>query len=107
MGRGCRFPAADSFTDEPKLTAFEPTGNSLVSDGSADLPVSGMTCGGVDSPGLQLNHWTFEPTNWKLTWSGWEVSQGSYTIVGDLSSPANSRCVYGAVHSVVAGLMTG
>jgi hypothetical protein len=54
-----------------------------------------------------VNHWTLEPTNWKLTWSGWEVSQAQYTIVGDLSSPANSRCVAGSVHTVITGLMTG
>ena len=107
VSRGCRFTAADSFTDEPKLTALDPFGNALVADGSADLPVSGMTCNGADSPGLQVNHWSFEPTNWRLTWSGWEVTQGTYTIVGDLSSPADSRCVYGAVHTVVSGLMTG
>jgi len=51
-----------------------------VADGSADLPVSGMTCNDADTPGLQVNHWSFEPTNWRLTWSGWEVSQGAYTI---------------------------
>jgi len=27
--------------------------------------------------------------------------------VGDLSSPATSRCVYGSVHTVLTGLMTG
>ena len=107
VGRGCRFTAADSFTDEPKLAALDPFGNALVADGSADLPVSGMTCNDADTPGLQVNHWSFEPTNWRLTWSGWEVSQGTYTIVGDLSSPANSRCVYGAIHTVLTGLMTG
>jgi hypothetical protein len=107
VSRRCRFPAADSFLDEPKLAGLEPTGNSLVSDGSADLAESGMTCGGAETPGLQVNHWTFEPTSWKLAWSGWEVSQGRYTIVGDLSSPANSRCVAGSVHTVITGLMTG
>jgi len=107
VGRGCRFPATDSFNDEPKLANFDPSGNSLVADGSADLAESGMTCGGVDTPGLQVVHWTLEPTAWKLSWSGWEVTQAQYTIVGDLSSPATSRCVYGSVHTVLTGLMTG
>ena len=107
VSRGCRFTAADGFTDEPKLAGFEPVGNSLVSDGSADLAESGITCGGAETPGLQVNHWTFEPTNWKLTWSGWEVSQGTYTIVGDTTSPASGRCVYGAYHTVLTGLLSG
>jgi hypothetical protein len=107
VSRGCRFPATDGFTDEPKLTGFEPAGNSLVSDASADLAESGLTCGGADTPGLQVNHWTFEPTNWKLTWSGWEVSQGTYTIVGDTTSPPTGRCVYGAYHAVLTGLLSG
>jgi hypothetical protein len=107
VSRGCRFTAADSFTDEPKLTALDPFGNALVADGSADLAESGMTCNGVEAPGLMVTHWSFDPTNWRLSWSGWEVIQGNYTIVGDLSSPSNSRCVAAAVHTVLTGLMTG
>src|SRR5262249_20967498 len=107
VSRGCRFPATDGVNLEPKLANFEPTGNSLVANGSAHLAESGMAGDGAPAPGLRVNHWTFEPTNRTRSWSGWQVSQGQYTIVGDLSSPPSGRCVSSSLHTVITGLMTG
>jgi hypothetical protein len=78
-------------------------GNALVANGSADLADSGLTCDGVADSGLMVKSWTFEPTAWRLSWAGWEVTQGKYTIVSDLTSPANGRCTTATVHLVFSG----
>jgi hypothetical protein len=106
VGRGCRFPAQDSFTSEPKLSGLEPMGNALVANGSVDLADSGLTCAGVADSGLMVKSWTFEPTAWRLSWAGWEVTQGQYTIVADLTSPANGRCTTATVHFVFSGAIS-
>jgi hypothetical protein len=103
VGRGCRFSAQDSFTAEPKLAALEPAGNSLVAAGAADLPQSGLTCGGNDEAAVMTKTWTFDPTGWRLSWAGWEVSQGQYTVVSDLSAAENGRCYAASVHMVLGG----
>jgi hypothetical protein len=106
VGRGCRFSAQDSFTAEPKLAALEPMGNSLVANGSVDLAESGLTCAGVEDSGVMVKHWTFEPTGWRLSWAGWEVTRGQYTIASDLTSPANGRCTTASVHLVFSGAVS-
>jgi hypothetical protein len=106
VGRGCRFPAQDSFTSEPRLTALDPMGNSLVAAGSADLVDSGLTCDGVADSGVMAKTWSFEPTAWRLSWAGWEVTQGRYTIVSDLTSPANGRCSTATVHVAISGALS-
>jgi hypothetical protein len=64
VARGCRFPAQDSFTGTPRLAVLDPAGNSLTATGSADLPQSGFTCGGVEDSGVMVKTWTFDPTAW-------------------------------------------
>jgi hypothetical protein len=105
VGRGCRFPAQDGFGSEPKLAGLEPVGNSLVADGSADLADSGLTCDGAPDSGVMVKHWNFDPTAWRLSWAGWEVTRGQYTIVADLTSPANGRCSTAIVHVAFSGAM--
>jgi hypothetical protein len=105
VARGCRFSAQDSFTSEPKLAALDPAANSLVSTGAADLPQSGLTCGGADASAVMTKTWTFDPTGWRLSWSGWEVSQGQYTVVSDLSAAENGRCYAASVHMVLGGTL--
>ena len=51
VGRGCRFPAQDSFTYEPKLAGARAHGQLLVANGSADLADSGLTCDGAADSG--------------------------------------------------------
>ena len=105
VSRGCRFTAQDSYLRDPKLATLEPAGNALVASGFADVPESGLTCDGTNEPGVFSKHWTFEPTAWRLTWAGWEVTQGRYTIVADLSAPESGRCYGASVHTVTTGLL--
>ena len=104
--RGCRFTAQDSFTRDPKLAALEPMGTALGGNGSADIAQSGLTCAGTEAPGVMDKHWTVEPTAWRLTWGGWEVSQVRFTVVADLTVQETSRCVRASVHTVTTGLLT-
>jgi hypothetical protein len=107
VSRGCHFTARDSYTREPKLAALDPAGNSLTASAAADLEQSGLTCDGANAPGVNTKNWTFEPTAWHLSWAGWEVTQGRYTIVSDLTSPDNGVCFGASVHMVTTGMMTG
>jgi len=107
VSRGCHFTAKDSYTRDPKLAALDPAGNSLTSSAAADLEQSGLTCDGANAPGVNTKNWTFEPTAWHLTWAGWEVTEGRYTIVSDLTSPDNGVCFGASVHMVTTGMMTG
>jgi hypothetical protein len=52
-----------------------------------------------------VKHWNFDPTAWRLSWAGWEVTRGQYTIVADLTSPANGRCTTAIVHVAFSGAM--
>jgi hypothetical protein len=38
-----------------------------------------------------------------LSWAGWEVSQGQYAVVSDVSSPENGRCTTASLHMVLSG----
>lgn len=107
VARGCGVPALDGIPTEPRLASLDPFGTSLVASGSADLADSGLTCGGTAEPGLSVRTWSFEPRVWQLRWEGWQVRQAQYTIVEDLSSPANGRCVGASIHLVTTGLLTG
>ncbi len=107
VARGCALPAQDSIVIEPRLVKLDPFGTSLVASGSADLADSGLTCNGASEPGLLVRSWSLEPRGWRLGWEGWQVSQAQYTLVEDLSSPANSRCLGASIHMLTTGLLTG
>jgi hypothetical protein len=107
IGRSCHFTAQDNAPREPKLTALDPAGNVLVATVAADVPNSGFTCGGVEAPAVTVRNWTFEPTAWRLSWAGWQVTKGRYTVVTDTDVAENNRCVAAASHTVVTGLLTG
>jgi hypothetical protein len=113
--RGCAFSATESFFGTPpKLARLVPSGTNLTADGTADVNTreeTAFNCRGTPVPTHKVRAWAIEPTQAKLSPSGWRVTELHYRVVEDTSADgillADYQCFAANSHREFSGVLTG